>query len=99
MNAENFAYWLNGFVEMNDGAMPTAVQWKAIQDHLALVLKKVTPPVSVQPLTVTPGIDWDEMRRKYLESQPSQITPLGWPYTVTCTSGFAQTDASKVLIC
>ncbi len=45
MNAENFAYWLNGFVELNGGKEPTPAQWKAIQEHLALVFKKVTPPV------------------------------------------------------
>jgi hypothetical protein len=76
MNERDFAYWLNGFVEMNGGAMPTAAQWKAIQDHLALVFKKVTPPVGVQPLKASPGIDWDEMRQKFLGAQPKQTLSL-----------------------
>lgn len=43
MSPEQFAYWLNGFVEMNPNAMVTGTQWQIIKDHLALVHKKVTP--------------------------------------------------------
>lgn len=42
MNAEQFAYWMQGFVELS-GAEPTPEQWKSIKDHLQLVFKKVTP--------------------------------------------------------
>lgn len=42
MTAEQFAYWLQGYAELND-APPTAEQWQAIRDHLALVFNKVTP--------------------------------------------------------
>ena len=57
MNAENFAYWLNGFVELNGGKEPTPAQWKAIQEHLKLVFTKVTPPVqtSTGPEKGTPA--------------------------------------------
>lgn len=44
MTAEQFCYWLQGFGELN-GAPPTAKQWTSINEHLALVFKKVTPPV------------------------------------------------------
>jgi hypothetical protein len=47
MTAEQFAYWLQGFSEVN-GAPPTADQWKVIQDHLKLVFQKVTPIRPVQ---------------------------------------------------
>jgi hypothetical protein len=52
MSPQDFCYWLQGFSELTDKA-PTAAQWKAIQDHLALTFVKVTPPI--QWPNVTPG--------------------------------------------
>lgn len=43
MNAQDFAYWLKGFVEMNPNAMVTGTQWQIVKDHLELVFKKETP--------------------------------------------------------
>ncbi|MFV1943931.1 hypothetical protein VPH49_24335 [Pseudomonas luteola] len=31
MTPEKFAYWLNGFVELNKGQKPTDEQWEAIR--------------------------------------------------------------------
>ena len=45
MSPEQFAYWLQGFVELNKGAPPTPEQWKSITEHLGTVFTKVTPPV------------------------------------------------------
>jgi hypothetical protein len=45
MNQDQFAYWLQGFVEMNGGKEPTKTQWKMIKDHLQLCFKKLTPPL------------------------------------------------------
>lgn len=45
MTPENFIYWLNGFVELNDNP-PTPEQWQSIKEHLSLVMNKVTPPVA-----------------------------------------------------
>lgn len=42
MTPENFAYWLQGFAELN-AEPPTPEQWQAIRDHLALVFEKKTP--------------------------------------------------------
>lgn len=42
MNAEQFAYWLQGFAELNTEP-PTPEQWKSISDHLKTVFVKVTP--------------------------------------------------------
>lgn len=42
MTAEQFAYWLQGFSELNPG-QPSEEQWQAIRDHLATVFDKVTP--------------------------------------------------------
>jgi hypothetical protein len=41
MNQDQFAYWLQGFVEMNGGKEPTKAQWKMIKDHLQLCFVKV----------------------------------------------------------
>ena len=41
MDAQQFAYWLQGFAELNQTA-PNDEQWRAIRDHLALVFHKVT---------------------------------------------------------
>ncbi|HCE8553420.1 TPA: hypothetical protein NHR88_003877 [Pseudomonas aeruginosa] len=42
MTPEQFAYWLQGFVELN-GALPNETQWLQIKDHLKIVFEKVTP--------------------------------------------------------
>ena len=49
MTTEQFAYWLQGFAELNGGAPPTAEQWASIQDHLKTVFTKVTPPLRGAP--------------------------------------------------
>jgi hypothetical protein len=46
MDALQFAYWLQGFVELN-GQQPTPEQWQSIREHLQLVFKKVTPTISI----------------------------------------------------
>lgn len=43
MTPESFVYWLQGFVELNDGEMPTQAQWKSIVEHLSTIFNKVTP--------------------------------------------------------
>lgn len=58
MNAEQFAYWMQGFAELN-GQAPTVEQWQSIKDHLALVFKKVTPPIvnkQIPPLMPMPDL-------------------------------------------
>lgn len=43
MTSNDFTYWLQGYVEITNGAQPDATQWAIIKDHLALVFNKVTP--------------------------------------------------------
>lgn len=74
MDAHNFAYWLNGFAELNGDTPPSKAQWKSIREHLGLVFEKVTPPVSHRT-TQTPFIDW------YPSPSPGQ------PLTTKCVSG------------
>lgn len=54
MTAEQFAYWFQGFVELN-GSPPTEAQWQSIREHLQTVFQKVTPPVQ-RPLEVAPAM-------------------------------------------
>lgn len=49
MDAHNFAYWLNGFVEMTGGDRPSEAQWASIRGHLALVFTPVGLPPMDQP--------------------------------------------------
>lgn len=71
MTTEQFVYWLQGFAELH-AEPPTAEQWQAIRDHLALVFEKRTPnhfaPVQPVPLPGYPGA--------------GQVVPL--QTTVTC---------------
>ncbi|ALH82896.1 hypothetical protein [Sphingopyxis macrogoltabida] len=52
MGAEQFAYWLQGFAELN-AEPPTPEQWQSIREHLAAVFTKVTPDVGARPLIQT----------------------------------------------
>jgi len=45
MEPLQFAYWLQGFSELNADP-PTPEQWQSIKEHLATVFNKVTPPLS-----------------------------------------------------
>lgn len=49
MTAEQFAYWMQGFAELN-AEPPTAEQWQSIREHLVTVFVKVTPPYQPRPL-------------------------------------------------
>ncbi len=86
MTSEQFAYWLNGFVELNGQTLPTLEQWKSITEHLTTVFVKVTPPVKVP--TIAPSI-FDEATRRFREAEQRQPSPYGpnFPYfgpVITC---------------
>lgn len=73
MTSEQFAYWLQGFAELNPSLeAPSPEQWKAIQDHLKTVFVKITPAFPSSP---TPGLDH---LQKIMRDFPQ--TPL----TITC---------------
>ena len=74
--AEQFTYWLQGFVE-NGGARPSERQWASIKDHLKLVFEKETPNrntvqkakriiegLAKDPPTVTPQMRFDGTLRR-----------------------------------
>lgn len=77
MTPQEFCYWLQGHVELG-GKRPTDAQWKMIREHLALVFKKVTPP-----------LNWPEYPQfAPMPSHPIPTMPGGWPkpLEVTCAS-------------
>jgi len=89
MEPLQFAYWLQGFAEIN-GTHPTAEQWQVIKDHLATVFKKVTPPVKA------PEVDKDGKWPFVKDSRNPPFEPLfphvpsiikADPLVPTCTVG------------
>lgn len=52
MNSQEFAYWLQGFFELNGSNKLNEKQVQIIKDHLALVMTKVTPERS-KPICTT----------------------------------------------
>jgi hypothetical protein len=87
MNSLNFAYWLNGFFEINgvaDDMYLTPSQVKTIREHLALMFTKVTgagaapaPWTPVSPPAPVP-----------LPNVPYPAMPLDWRlHEVICAAG------------
>jgi hypothetical protein len=83
MTPENFAYWLQGFVELTQGQTPNPAQWKSIQEHLSEVFKKVTPPVGETKIKV--NVDTkdaqkavDDLKKAYeeLARQTKEVRPM-----------------------
>jgi hypothetical protein len=75
MTAEQYAYWLNGFVELTEWKQPTPEQWKSICEHLGTVFNKVTPSVQFR----VDGIRSAELRL----SDALRNNQPGMP-TITC---------------
>jgi hypothetical protein len=65
VTAEQFAYWLQGFAELN-AEPPTPEQWKSINEHLQTVFVKVTPAY-VPPIKEQNGFP------RTLEVRPSDV--------------------------
>jgi hypothetical protein len=93
MTPEQFAYWLQGFVELNPSMeQPTPEQWKAIGQHLQTVFVKVTPLVQIPPgpfvaapareLTPIEKIQDALNRNPHLRMHPAPL--LGDGITITC---------------
>lgn len=73
MDAQQFAYWLQGFAELSGDNLPTPGQWKSIREHLATCFVKVTPPV-LKPLDL--GGALHQYNKDYLK-QYSQFSGQG----------------------
>ena len=87
MNSEQFTYWLNGFFELSGAKELNEQQVKIIKDHIALVIKKVTPqvdplmppfnPYNIGPY-IPPSITSDKI---YIPANP---IPKQEKFEVTC---------------
>jgi len=79
VDALNFVYWLQGFLELSGTKNLNEEQVKILKEHIKLVLDKKTPNYS-QPFT-TP-----------LNHQPFIINPPNIPMTPICSSGLTLND-------
>jgi len=77
MDAQQFAYWLQGFAELNSEP-PTREQWDSIKDHLQLVFNKVTPQIASQPFKPPYSTGTPLMRDTRVEcSAPPMLESMG----------------------
>ena len=88
MNERDFAYWLQGFVEMNpEMKQPTPEQWAQIKDHLKLVFTKVTP--NLPRLGERPFDSIPPFTPQWVPGGPIYPNPID-PYKVTCEYDFTR---------
>jgi hypothetical protein len=69
MTPENFVYWLQGFVEV-ENKVPDERQWEIIKDHLREVFHKVTPDRSREGTYCSPHLS-----HAYQGHNPAGIDP------------------------
>ena len=77
MTAEQFVYWLQGFMEINDPDTISKSETRVIKNHLALVFDKQTPTRVGTGVPNKTEIVTNPFEKGY---------PTTNPYTVTCTS-------------
>lgn len=96
MTAEQFVYWLQGFMEINEPESIGKTETRIIKDHLALVFKKETP--------TRVGTGYGIPNKTEIVTNPLQPytnpSPL-WPspYTITCTGTDTNSTATGRVIC
>ncbi len=104
MDAQQFAYWLQGFAELSGDAPPTKAQWKSIREHLTLVFTKITPKVSTKigDNVAQQNPDWANEILRQVRQQPSSGTPFMNPHPITtCSTGqvLGNDDRGVVVMC
>ena len=87
MTAEQFAYWLQGFMEVGQPRELNHNQIQVIKDHLKLVFDKKTPD---RDLHGTESIGVPNSTRPispYISPNDWSINPKPYnPYQITCTN-------------
>ena len=92
MTAEQFVYWLQGFMEINDPDRIGPKETQIIKDHLALVFKKETP--------TRIGTGYGVPNKTEIVTNPFEKgQPTVNPYTVTCTGMDPNSTATGRVIC
>ncbi len=79
MTAEQFTYWLQGFMEMANPTELNATQTTQIKDHLALVFNKQTPARTVPKAPANPT--WSnpimpQWQEPNIVTEPSKLNPI-----------------------
>lgn len=80
--AQDFAYWLQGFVELQDSDSISDKQWLMIKDHLKLVFNKKTPDRYESKVGGPDSAPFDYDRIYDLIGK--EVTWPASPYTATC---------------
>lgn len=81
MNERDFCHWFQGFAELTPNP-PDARQWDQIRAHLALVFKKVTPPLgspAIPPVTPAQKKASDDLQRmidEYNDAKKREANPI-----------------------
>ena len=92
MTAEQFVYWLQGFMEINEPESIGRKETQIIKDHLALVFKKETPTIV--------GTGYGIPNKTEIVTKPYEKGyPIVNPYTVTCTGMDPNSTATGRVIC
>ena len=78
MTAEQFTYWLQGFMEVANPSTLDERQTQIIKDHLALVFDKKTPEWNIPQYTPTFPVN---------TISPSPIFPYTYPDTTNPLPG------------
>lgn len=71
MEAEQFCYWLKGYVEL-DGSLPSEDKWNMIIQHLDLVFLKLTPKLGQRRLQMEDIIKELERRKNTGDMYPNR---------------------------
>jgi hypothetical protein len=87
MTAEQFTYWLQGFMEVANPTTLDTTQTQIIKDHLALVFDKQTPnrdPGLFGPTIPVPLKQWPANPLAPLPTTPYPMWQEPNPFKVTC---------------
>ncbi len=84
MKPEQFAYWLQGFCEINQNIPPNQEQWDVIVEHLQTLFKKETKGFTTPTREFTPAISL----QPFNVPDPLRLVPATMPeytgQTITC---------------
>lgn len=79
MTAEQFTYWLQGFMELTSMNHLNTTQFQIVKDHLALVFDKQTPDRTVPGVPANPTWSQPTMpqwQEPNIVTQPSKLNPM-----------------------
>jgi hypothetical protein len=94
MTEKDFIYWLQGFFELSGAETLNKQQVKAIKEHMALVMKKVTPSTVQPPFPVTiPNIPYVPPTTTGDKITIPPIPKIGG-YEIICSTAEAKPDNS-----